>query len=102
MLIRPFALIDSRELVSLSALDDVVEDQDVSVGLRLEDEDILSSQSRSHVLYRHSRGGSHLVKGLFVVQDLLDPVGELAMSAIHIQSLILEGHSLSCSPSASM
>ena len=45
-----------RELVALSALDDTVEDQDVSVGLRLEDE---------HVL----------VKGLFDVEDFADLEG---------------------------
>ena len=45
-----------RELVALGALNDTVENQDVSVGLRLENENVL-------------------VKGLFDVEDLADLEG---------------------------
>ncbi len=45
-----------RELVALGALDDTVEDQDVTVRLGLENEDVL-------------------VKGLFDVEDLADLEG---------------------------
>jgi len=47
--------LDGRELISLSSLNDTVENEDVSVGLGLEDENVLE-------------------EGLLGVKDLLDPV----------------------------
>jgi hypothetical protein len=72
---------DSRELVTLRALDDAVEDKDVSVSLRGEDEDILwasASVQAADGELRHraleSPPRTHLEEGLLGVQDLLDPV----------------------------
>lgn len=100
---------DPRELVTLRALDDAVEDEDVAVGLRREDEDILwawasaSVQASYAELHRSALGQppcTHLEEGLLGVQDLLDPV--LISSSLHIQSpaTSLEGHGLSYTLSA--
>lgn len=47
---------DIRELVPFSALDNTIEDQDIAVGLRFEDENVL-------------------IKRFFDVQDLIDLQG---------------------------
>lgn len=74
---------DSRELVTLRALDDAIEDKDVAISLGGEDEDILWAWASARVQasdaeHHHSALGkpprTHLEEGLLGVQDLLDPV----------------------------
>lgn len=61
---------DSREFISLGALDDAIENEDVTVSLRSKDQDILLHQPGSNV--KRARE-AHLIQGLLMVEDLLDP-----------------------------
>ncbi len=71
----------SRELITLGGLDDTIENENIAVGLRLEDENVL-------------------VLGLFDVKDLLDPMLRIGPDQhqnsrrLEFSTSSLESHSL--------